>query len=515
MAGVIYLYFGRRVIFLVIKTDSARSLDHSIRQMYMMLTVRFWRAKAVLLCALLLQNCQSNSLRATEEEEPAAGASCSSAMLQRAPSGPLATPSLAPLSASPAAHTPPSRFSTTSANKPTPSIAPSSLPLSPPARRVLATVGNYKAPYHLQPAARPCASHTVPIGNAPSHAPSPDGPRAHSGKVDLLRGMPSAEKENAKKPAKRPLLHLEDALAEGNKKARIVERCVRRDTLSTLLDVARLAPDEAAGFLEVLFAATRDNQFRQRALEALGKVAQASPDRVSQCLTSLRAAAKEGDKAVRLLALRTLGVVEWKNYFGDVGPAPALPSDIGTILDSPCPFWPAKKVRDTHLLVLIPATVDGAPFTLNSLGELIQHPKNGGHEMGYRYYGNSLQAQFGEVSPDRSYWLLMTREVLEGGRGSRDKVYSAQRALVARHARRTDYPYEMPGALEAATAILIHHACTGERLFGDDPRTYTRCLELVDSKYPVVVGGFESSGLCVSNSRYDFRVDGVAGCRRF
>jgi hypothetical protein len=113
--------------------------------------------------------------------------------------------------------------------------------------------------------------------------------------------------------------------------------------------------------------------------------------------------------------------------------------------------------------------------------------------------------------------------------GSRDKAYSAQRELVESHARRTGQPYEVPGALEAATAILMHHARTGERLFGDSPWTYTRCQELCKHTYihkiryylpivgPVFVGGFASSGLGVSDD-YDSRSDrnfGVAGCRKF
>ena len=484
-----------------------------------MLTTRFWGSTTVLLCALLLQNCQSDSLRATEEEGPVAGSSSASAMRQRASSRPPATQSLAPLSASPAARASTSCSSTTPATKQPPSTAPSSGPLSP-ARRVLAAVGNCKALYNLQPAARPRAFHAAPLGNTPGHAPSPDGPRVSLGKVALLREMPSDEKENAKPPAKRPFTDLDDEFAKGNEKARDEERCaqgyIRRDTLNLLLCMAVSAPDKAAELLEVLLIATQDKHFRQQALEVLGKVAQASPDMFSACLPSLRAAAEEGeDKAVRLLALRTLGEVEWRHYFGEVGPIPALPSDMDTILDSACPFWPKKKVKDTHLLVLMPATVDGAPFTLNLLGELIQRPRNGGHRAEYEYYSDDVKAQFGAVSPVRSYWLLMTRDVLEG---SRSAAYLDQGALVARHARRIDHPYEMPNALEAATAILMHHARMGERLFGNSNGilTYTCCQELVDGGYPVVVGGFDFSGLRID---YDFSYDhyygGVVGCRRF
>jgi hypothetical protein len=344
---------------------------------------------------------------------------------------------------------------------------------------------------------------------------APYGPCVYLDEVGLLGGLPDDEEEDAKPPAKRPLPHLEDTLAESNKKACTAEECVRRTTLSTLLDVAKLAPDKAAEFLEVLLVAAKDKGFRQDSLEALGKVAQATPGRVSQCLPSLRAAAKDEDKDVRLLALKTLGALEWKHYLGDVGPIPNLPSDIDAVLGSPCPFWPGKKVKDTHLLVLIPATVDGAPFTLNLLGALIQHPKNGEHKTEYRYYDSDVKTQFGEKSPGRSYWLLMTREVLKG---SRDESYSVQKGLVAQFAEKTQQPYELPSALEAATAVLLHHARTGERLLGDDPWTYTRCREWVvyrGASYPAVVGGFGSSGLDVSYDNYVSYDFGVASSRKF
>ena len=209
---------------------------------------------------------------------------------------------------------------------------------------------------------------------------------------------------------------------------------------------------------------------------------------------------------------RTFGEAEWKQYFGDVGSAPDLPSDIATILDGPCPFWPDQLVKDTHLLVLIPAAVGGVPFTLNLLGELIQHPSHGGHKTEYRYYNERVKAQIGAASPPRSYWVLMTRDVLPG---SRSEVYADQKALVAGYASRESVPYVLPSVLEAATAILMHHAREGERLFGDEPWTFTCCQEVVDGRDPAVVGGFESSGLPVYDFYYASYCHGVACCRRF
>ena len=288
---------------------------------------------------------------------------------------------------------------------------------------------------------------------------------------------------------------------------------VCRDTLNILFAITGSEPDKASAFLEILLVAVKDKHCRQKALKALGKVSQAAPDWISECLPSLRAAARSGDRDVRLPALRTLGEVEWKHYFGDVGSAPDLPADMATILDSPCPFWRDQLVKDTHLLVLIPATVGGVPFTLTQLGELIKRPKNGGHRTKYSYYSNSVKSRIGKESPPHSYWLLTTRDVLPG---SRSAGYAHQKELVAGYASREGIPYVLPSVLEAATAMLLHYAREGERLFGNDPWTYTRCQEqeVVDG-YPVVVGGFYSGGLDVCNYYDVYSNCGVSCLRKF
>jgi chemotaxis protein histidine kinase CheA len=215
------------------------------------------------------------------------------------------------------------------------------------------------------------------------------------------------------------------------------------------------------------------------------------------------------------------GAKAWKDYFGvEVGTAPLLPANIDEILNSPCSFWPGKQVKDTHLLVLVPATVDGRPFTLDLLGELIKSPQGSGSKTQYRYYdGGTVQEELGAKSPGSSYWVLMTRDVLPG---SRNKTYDAQKELVAAHASRLRLSYKMPDALSAATAILLHHARTGERLYTDAPWTYTRCQEKVlGNKYPVIVGGFSSGGLGVYYDGHDTMlhvydpISGVSCLRKF
>jgi hypothetical protein len=209
------------------------------------------------------------------------------------------------------------------------------------------------------------------------------------------------------------------------------------------------------------------------------------------------------------------GVREWGQYFGAVSEAPRLPVDIDDILRSPCPFWPDRKVGDTHLLVLIPSEVNGEPFTLNLLGRLIKMPKGRGYRTQYDLYDIDTQRVLGDCAPDRSYWVLMTREVLPA---SRSKTYKEQQSLIAEYACEVGMPYVMPYVLEAATVILANYVRSNERLYPDNPWTYTRCQELVGQfNYPVVVGGFSSTGLRVyDDDGYIFSagIHGVAGLRR-
>jgi hypothetical protein len=246
--------------------------------------------------------------------------------------------------------------------------------------------------------------------------------------------------------------------------------------------------------------------------------------RVSQAaLGQELAAAVEAHKtqlAQVLVSSLAFGEKQWKQYFGEVGAAPRLPVEIGEVLNSPCPFWEGKQVKDTHLLVLMPAKVNDKPFSLNLLKELIQNPKEGVRSPKRYPYNKDVRSVLGKQSFDNAYWVLMTREVLPK---SRTESYKAQRALIAGHAIRTSLPYELPGALEAATAILSHYVRSGdvERLSSVSPWTYTRCQELVsieDHNYPTVVSGFNGSGLSVSYDFSDAPLDdryGVACCRRF
>jgi len=229
------------------------------------------------------------------------------------------------------------------------------------------------------------------------------------------------------------------------------------------------------------------------------------------------------------------GKSQWERYFGDIGIEPPLPSNIEEFLNSPCPLpeeyvkkpqgllsvftklvktekkalkWEntsGKKIKDTHMLVLIPARINGKPLTLTSLAELVKAPKGGGQATKYWYISDSVTEEHGSHSIDQSYWVLMSKDVIGG---SRDKSYEGQQGLVTELARRTGKSYEVPKLLEASICLFMRYVSTGELLF--DWETYTRCHEKYGN-YQLVVGGFSPAGLNVNDYNHgDYERHGVA-----
>ena len=185
------------------------------------------------------------------------------------------------------------------------------------------------------------------------------------------------------------------------------------------------------------------------------------------------------------------GKAKWAQYFGEIGQEPPLPPDIHQILSSPCPFWSGKKVQDTHMLVLIPPTVNGQSLTMKSLGHLVESPKQGTASK----YSDLYLGQYQDQAVQKSYWVLMTKDILEE---TRSLSYTKQTNIVAAHRQRTGLPYEVPLLLEATICLFMTHASTGTRLYADNPLTYTRCQEKYDATWQICIGGFSPSGLLVS-----------------
>ena len=82
---------------------------------------------------------------------------------------------------------------------------------------------------------------------------------------------------------------------------------------------------------------------------------------------------KEMDRRMipELLGKNFLGAEAWRSQGIDVGEVPRLPASITKeLLESECPLHPGEKIKDTHLLVLVPKTVNGEPYSALKLYDL-------------------------------------------------------------------------------------------------------------------------------------------------
>jgi hypothetical protein len=203
---------------------------------------------------------------------------------------------------------------------------------------------------------------------------------------------------------------------------------------------------------------------------------------------------------------KAFGPKEWFIHFGThLKNVPRLPPDIAEILSSDCPFWLGKKVHETHLLILVPQTINGQPLTLETLGALVKKPLTGPATK----YSTFDLGEYADPAAPPSHWVLMTRDVIEG---SRSKSYLDQQTLLSQKGHGV---YVVPTILAAIVCIFMEYARSGTRLYSDSPWTYTRCQEKHNANWQLGVGGFAPGGLYVYGHGGGDESLGVAGFLMF
>lgn len=190
------------------------------------------------------------------------------------------------------------------------------------------------------------------------------------------------------------------------------------------------------------------------------------------------------------------GRTKWIRYIGDPGEAPPLPSNIRQLLEAPCPFWPDKSVKQTHVLTLIPKTVtriiDNNPvtvdLTLKTFENLVKNPISG-QAVSYRpsvhqgVYSDRVLQLCGDIGVKESHWILMTKDVIPE---SRSKIATEQEQLLQKG------KHDAPSFLDATVSILLNQTkCSFNK------STFTVCTEKIKGGR-VVVGGLNEQGLLIS-----------------
>ena len=181
--------------------------------------------------------------------------------------------------------------------------------------------------------------------------------------------------------------------------------------------------------------------------------------------------------------LIVFGKEAWKDYYNlEVEEeAPPLPKKIYQITRSLRRSLEEKKEELPCTAILMPKGL-----TLNKLRELMKNPVKG-NSTKFRYIWNGIIHKFGDEQVKKSYWFVITNDVIEE---SRNKNYVDQTALVR---QKTRSECELPKLLEVLACCAMHHVSSGKYLFRRDSWTYTGCQEQVNG-ITLVVGGFASGG---------------------
>lgn len=178
------------------------------------------------------------------------------------------------------------------------------------------------------------------------------------------------------------------------------------------------------------------------------------------------------------------GKKKWAMYLGDIGEEPPLPQNIDEILKGPCPVFPGKTFAETHLLILIPSSVERRLLNLISLTDLVKSPEKG-NQTDCQFGWNDWIRKLCNKTVDKSYWMLMTKNVLKPINNSywewttdflqRSKNFSPEESyayhcnLVTSLAKKAQLDYQVPKVLEAAVCILTTYVSSGKRLYNDSP----------------------------------------------
>ena len=253
-------------------------------------------------------------------------------------------------------------------------------------------------------------------------------------------------------------------------------------------------------------------EIRQAQREAAEKIAAAqergdlvaAKSALNEFSEQMRAFREHFGSITEALGQNFLGLTAWQNIGVDVGETPPLPKSLTLeVLNSDCPLHPGEKIKDTHLLVLIPKTVDGELYTALKLDELCATMKGSAEKLIWDGTGwaTSWQKQAWASAPQSSSeWVVIPKSDPDPKEVLKDKHFRSKSVASQQKVHTKHYgEYREVKALELMTAVLLYDLTHKERLL---PNYFLRCEEPNASGGRVCVGCFFANGLRV-NGDYD------------
>jgi hypothetical protein len=130
---------------------------------------------------------------------------------------------------------------------------------------------------------------------------------------------------------------------------------------------------------------------------------------------------------------------------------PPLPEKLPQILDGDCPFFKGKKVRETHVLMLIPSS-------FKTLKKFIDHLRTLSPKC---TLWDESRALCMDLSYPVMHWVLMTKSVIPG---SEHKSYRSQERVIKQINQKHFVNYEVPALIDVVTLLFLHYVGTGKKI---------------------------------------------------
>jgi hypothetical protein len=195
-----------------------------------------------------------------------------------------------------------------------------------------------------------------------------------------------------------------------------------------------------------------------------------------------------------LLGKNFLGAEVWRSQGIDVGEVPRLPASITKeLLESECPLHPGEKIKDTHLLVLVPQMVNGEPFSPLKLDELCATRKGSGDNLIYGGWDSWKSQGWASDPQSRSEWVLLPKSDPDRNKVAPERHFRGKNIAQQDEVHKLYPDYREVKTVELMTAVLLNDLVNKERLLPG----YLRCEEPNASGGRVCVGYFVTLGLRV------------------
>mmetsp|Transcript_28261 Transcript_28261/g.65453 ORF Transcript_28261/g.65453 Transcript_28261/m.65453 type:complete len:782 (-) Transcript_28261:1163-3508(-) len=200
----------------------------------------------------------------------------------------------------------------------------------------------------------------------------------------------------------------------------------------------------------------------------------------------------------------TFGPMEWKTYFGNIelSSVPKLPDNIEQILDSECPYNYGSKIRNTHILTLIPEKIGNIPLTIDLLCAESPHIRSQAKCNMAKFVRDYLEHR----NAGSTRWILMLKKpvnlLFESFNDQLVATESKSLKVMVDEKYSTHY-YRIPNTLEVVSSLLTNYINKASKYVGDYGGHTSDLIPGRLRNYHTSVGEFGRGGLSIDYTLWD------------